>query len=466
MLNKIIEFSLNNRLLVAVISALILVLGIYSVSKMEVDVFPDLNAPTVVVLTEAPGMAPEEVERLVTYPIETSVNGATGVRRVRSSSTTGFSVVWVEFDWDTEIYHARQIVSEKIATVMDALPQYVGTPTLGPQSSILGEVLFVALTIDKNVNDDENPAMSESSLSQGEGGWRGSSTSLQDLRTLADWAIRPRLLATGGVAQVAVLGGEVKEYQILLSPEKMMHYGVSLSEVMEVVSGMNQNATGGTLYEYGNEYIIRGMLSTNNVDDIAHTVVKRVGESPLLLHHIAEVKVGDQRPKFGVASLRTEPAVILTVTKQPHTSTLELTEKLDATLEEVKAACKAVCADEFIESFPDGYNTVVNERGGMLSQGQKQLIAFARTMLRNPAVLILDEATSSIDANTEKLLQIGIESLLKGRTSFIIAHRLSTIKNCDKIMFIQDGRIVETGSHDELMAKKGAYYKLCMAQDT
>ena len=310
MLNKIIRFSLNNRLLVLVASVLLMVAGMYTATTMDVDVFPDLNAPTVTVMTEAKGMAPEEVEQLVTFPIETAVNGATGVRRVRSSSTTGFSIVWVEFDWDTEIYHARQIVSEKIATVMDALPQHVGTPTLGPQSSILGEVLFVGLTAD--------------------------STSLRDLRTLADWTIRPRLLATGGVAQVAVLGGEVKEYQILLNPEKMMHYDVSLGEVMEVVAGMNQNATGGTLYEYGNEYIIRGMLSTNSVDEIAHTVVKRVGESPLLLHHIAEVKVGDQRPKFGVASLRTEPAVILTVTKQPNTSTLQLTQKLDATLDDIR----------------------------------------------------------------------------------------------------------------------------------
>ena len=319
MLNKIIRFSLHNRLLVLVASVLLMVAGMYTATTMDVDVFPDLNAPTVTVMTEAKGMAPEEVEQLVTFPIETAVNGATGVRRVRSSSTTGFSIVWVEFDWDTEIYHARQIVSEKIATVMDALPQNVGTPTLGPQSSILGEVLFVAMTIDGQQTTDN-----------------GQQTSLRDLRTLADWTLRPRLLATGGVAQVAVLGGEVKEYQILLSPEKMMHYDVSLSEVMEVVSGMNQNATGGTLYEYGNEYIIRGMLSTNDVDDIAHTVVKRVGESPLLLHHIAEVKVGDQRPKFGVASLRTEPAVILTVTKQPNTSTLQLTEKLDATLEDIR----------------------------------------------------------------------------------------------------------------------------------
>ena len=341
MLNKIIRFSLHNRLLVLVASVLLMVAGIYTATTMDVDVFPDLNAPTVTVMTEAKGMAPEEVEQLVTFPIETAVNGATGVRRVRSSSTTGFSIVWVEFDWDTEIYRARQIVSEKIATVMDALPQHVGTPTLGPQSSILGEMLFVALTIDEEVSPNPSQGgglgseMSVSSLSSGEGEVRGY-TSLQDLRTLADWTIRPRLLATGGVAQVAVLGGEVKEYQILLNPEKMMHYNVSLGEVMEVVGGMNQNATGGTLYEYGNEYIIRGMLSTNDVDDIAHTVVKRVGESPLLLSHIAEVKVGDQRPKLGVASLRTEPAVILTVTKQPNTSTLKLTKKLDATLDDIR----------------------------------------------------------------------------------------------------------------------------------
>lgn len=310
MLNKIIRFSLNNRLIVLVSSVLLMAAGIFTATTMDVDVFPDLNAPTVTVMTEAHGMAPEEVERLVSFPIETAVNGATGVRRVRSSSTTGFSIVWVEFDWDTEIYRARQIVSEKIATVMDALPQHVGTPTLGPQSSILGEVLFVALTAD--------------------------TTSLRDLRTLADWTIRPRLLATGGVAQVAVLGGEVKEYQILLDPGKMKHYGVSLGEVMAVTSAMNRNATGGTLYEYGNEYIIRGLLSTNDASEIAHTVVKRVEGAPILLSHIAEVKVGDRRPKFGTASLRTEPAVILTVTKQPQTSTLKLTERLDATLEDIR----------------------------------------------------------------------------------------------------------------------------------
>ena len=324
-----------------VASVLLLVAGMYTATTMDVDVFPDLNAPTVTVMTEAKGMAPEEVERLVTFPIETAVNGATDVRRVRSSSTTGFSIVWVEFDWGTDIYRARQIVSEKIATVMDALPQNVGTPTLGPQSSILGEVLFVALTIDNElkiengelkINSASAHEEHESHPDENNSPYGG--TTMQDLRTMADWTIRPRLLATGGVAQVAVLGGEVKEYQILLSPEKMMHYDVSLSEVLEATRGMNQNATGGTLYEYGNEYIIRGMLSTNSVEEIGMTVVK--SEGPILLHHVAEVKVGDHRPKFGVASLRTEPAVIMTVTKQPNTSTLELTKKLDATLEEIR----------------------------------------------------------------------------------------------------------------------------------
>ena len=247
MLNKIIRFSLDNRLAIVIVSVLLMLFGVYTTNNMEVDVFPDLNAPTVVVMTEARGMAAEEVERLVTFPVETAVNGATDVRRVRSSSTTGFSVVWVEFNWGTDIYRARQIVSEKLATVRDDLPAGIGNPTLGPQSSILGELMFVALTSD--------------------------STSLRDLRTIADWTIRPRLLATGGVAQVAVLGGEVKEYQILLSPERMSHHGVTLSDVMLAVEGMNANVSGGTVYEYGNEYIVRGVISTTDVNKLADALV-------------------------------------------------------------------------------------------------------------------------------------------------------------------------------------------------
>lgn len=257
-------------------------------------------------------MAAEEVEQLVTFPVETAVNGATGVRRVRSSSTNGFSVVWVEFDWDTDIYLARQIVSEKLAVVNESLPANVGKPTLGPQSSILGEMLIVGLTAD--------------------------STSMLDLRTIADWTIRPRLLSTGGVAQVAVLGGDIKEYQVQLDPERMRHYGVTLSEVMNITREMNLNANGGVLYEYGNEYIVRGVLSTDKVDQIAKAVVRSNGVSgaPILLEDIADVQIGAKLPKLGTASERGKHAVLLTVTKQPATSTLELTDKLEASLQDLQ----------------------------------------------------------------------------------------------------------------------------------
>lgn len=310
MLNKIIHFSLQNRLLVLVASVLLLIGGMYTAFHTEVDVFPDLNAPTVVVMTEANGMAAEEVEQLVTFPIETAVNGATNVRRVRSSSTTGFSVVWVEFDWDTDIYLARQIVSEKLSAAAESLPEYVGKPTLGPQSSILGELLIVGLTAD--------------------------STSMLDLRTLADWTIRPRLLSTGGVAQVAVLGGDIKEYQVLIHPERMKHYGISLGEVMAVTRNMNQNTNGGVIYEYGNEYIVRGIISTDDVQMMARSVIKTVDGAPITLEDIADVKIGAQQPKLGLASEKGKPAVLVTVTKQPNTGTIELTGQLEAALNDLK----------------------------------------------------------------------------------------------------------------------------------
>lgn len=312
LLNGIIRFSLNNRMVILVIAALCLVAGIYSTMHTEVDVFPDLNAPTVVVMTEAEGMAPEEVERLVTFPIETAVNGATNVRRVRSSSATGFSIVNIEFDWGTDIYKARQIVSEKIAMVGADLPENVGNPTLGPQASILGELMIIGLTAD--------------------------TTSMQDLRTIADWTIRPRLLSTGGVAQVAVMGGDIKEYQILMDPGKMRRHGVSMDEVIYAVKGMNQNASGGTLYEYGNEYIVRGLLSTNDIDELKKAVVKTSENGlPITLDAIADVRIGPKTPVLGVASNDGKPAVLLTVTKQPNTNTLALTGRLDNALDELKA---------------------------------------------------------------------------------------------------------------------------------
>ena len=310
MLNKIIYYSLHNRLIILTASILLMVAGIFVTSRTEVDVFPDLNAPTVVVMTEASGLAAEEVEQLVTFPIETSINGAAGVRRVRSSSTNGFSIVWVEFDWDTDVYLARQIVSERLATVSEELPDNVNRPVMGPQSSILGEVLIIGLTAD--------------------------STSMMDLRTLADWTIRPRLLSTGGVAQVAVLGGDVKEFQILLDHGKMKHYGVTLQEVMAVTEEMNRNENGGVIYEYGNEYIVRGMLSTTDIEQLSTALVKKVGDMPVLLRDVAEVKIGYQEPKLGTASVRGKNAVLVTVTKQPETNTLELTEKLEAAMKDLQ----------------------------------------------------------------------------------------------------------------------------------
>ena len=310
MLDKIIRSSLRNRLVVLACALLLMFGGVYVTNDIDVDVFPDLTAPTVVVMTEAKGMAPEEVEQLVTFPIETSVNGAAGVRRVRSSSTTGFSIVWVEFDWGTEIYRARQTVSEKLAEVRESLPRDAGNPTLGPQSSILGEMMIICLTAD--------------------------TTSLRDLHTMAQWDIRPRLMATGGVAQVAVAGGETMEYQILLNPDRMRHYGILLSDVIEAVDGMNQNRTGGITNAYGNEYILRGMLSTTDVEAMGEAAVRNDSGTVVRLQDIAEVKAGNRSPKTGSASYNGKPAVLLTVTKQPATSTLLLTEDIDRLLEEMK----------------------------------------------------------------------------------------------------------------------------------
>lgn len=306
MLNKIIHFSLGNRLTVLILSVLLLLSGIVVLFRTEIDIFPDLNAPTVVVMTEAKGLAPEEVEKLVTFPVETAVNGATGVRRVRSSSATGFSVVSVEFDWGTDIYTARQIVSEKLSTVAESLPPGVETPVLGPQSSILGEIMIIGLTAD--------------------------STSLLDLRTMADRVIRPRLLSLGGVSQVAVIGGDVREYQIHISPEKMRHCGVTLQEVLDAAENINANASGGVLYEYGNEYIVKGDVNTSSPDVIAQSVIRSDENGTVLLGDVAQIAIGSKSPKLGVASERAKPAVLVTVTKQPAVGTIGLTEKIEETL--------------------------------------------------------------------------------------------------------------------------------------
>ncbi|TFU92924.1 efflux RND transporter permease subunit [Barnesiella sp. WM24] len=311
MLNKIIKFSLANRVTVVVLSGLLLLAGCAVLLKMDVDIFPDLNAPTVVVMTEAPGLAPEEVEKVVTYPVETAVNGATDVRRVRSSSATGFSVVWIEFDWGTDIYKARQIVAERLNEVAEKLPSGVGTPVIGPQSSILGEMLIIGLTSD--------------------------STSMTELRTIADRTIAPHLLSIGGVSQVSVLGGDVKEYQIQMNPDKMKHFDVTLDEVVAATESINDNASGGITYDYGNEYIIKGDINTSSVDELGNSVVRSDDRGIVLLSDVADIVVGGKLPLTGAASINGTPSVLLTVTKQPSTGTIELTSTIEEELSRLSA---------------------------------------------------------------------------------------------------------------------------------
>ncbi len=310
MLNKLIKFSLQNRLMVIISSVLLLIFGTYTARNMEVDVFPDLTAPTVVVLTEAHGMAPEEVEKLVTFPIETAVNGATNVRRVRSSSSAGISIVWIEFEWNTDIFKARQIVNEKISAVSEKLPIGVGTPTMGPQTSIMGEIMLVGITAD--------------------------STSQMDLRTIADWTIRPRLLATGGVSQVIVIGGEYKQYQILASPQKMKQYNISLTELVKACNEANGNSSGGFMSEYNNEYIVKGIGRTTDIKEIGRSLIKKVDGYAIKIEDVSEIKVG-AAIKIGDGSMNGRPAVIMTVMKQPATNTLELTTKIDEAVKEIQA---------------------------------------------------------------------------------------------------------------------------------
>jgi len=308
MLNKIIRFSLNNKLFVLLGAILLTIGGLYITQKMDVDVFPDLTAPTVVVMTDARGMSAEEVERLVTFHIETAVNGATDVRRVRSASMQGSSFVWVEFDWGTDIFKARQIVSEKMVTLASALPDGV-IPVLAPQSSVMGEILFVGLQSD--------------------------STSLMDLRTLADWVVKPEILATGGVSQVTIIGGDYKQYQILADPQKMDIYGVNMNELAQVGRTFSVNSSGGVIRDYGNEYMLRGIARSNDLEELGATFVKTVNGKPVVVSDVADVVIGSA-VKLGYASQNGKPAVILSISKQPNINTLNVTENIERNLAEIQ----------------------------------------------------------------------------------------------------------------------------------
>lgn len=305
MINNIIKFSLNNRYLIILLSVVLVVFGVRTALNMDIDVFPDLTAPTVVVMTDAHGMASEEVERLVTFPIETSVNGATGVRRVRSASSHGYSFVWVEFDWGTDIFKARQIVSEKLITVSTLMPLGVGQPVLAPQSSVMGEIFFIGVQAD--------------------------STSLMDLRTIAEWNIKPLLLATGGVSQVTIIGGDYKQYQVLADPRKMMYLNVSMAELAEVCKGISRNSTGGVVRQYGNEYVVRGIARSSDPETLGNSFIKSVNGRPVRVNDVAEVKIGSA-VTMGHASENAEPAIIISISKQPNTNTLNVTEKIEENL--------------------------------------------------------------------------------------------------------------------------------------
>jgi len=349
MLNKIINFSLNNKLFVLLGAVLLIVGGLYTTQKMDIDVFPDLTAPTVVVMTDAHGMSAEEVERLVTFHIETAVNGATDVRRVRSTSSQGYSFVWVEFDWGTDIFKARQIVSEKMVTLASILPAGI-VPVLAPQSSVMGEILFIGLQI-----DSKDTAFHVSTQ--------------MDLRTLADWLVKPAILATGGVSQVTVIGGDYKQYQILVDPQRMNIYGITMDELAKAGRTMSANSTGGILRDYGNEYALRGIARTNDLEELGATYLKTVNGKPVVVSDVAEVVIGSE-VKMGYASQNAKPAVIISVSKQPNINTLNVTENIERNLAELqKSLPPDVKMDTKIFRQADFIEASVNNVGSALLEG-------------------------------------------------------------------------------------------------
>ena len=313
-------------------------------SNMDVDVFPDLTAPTVVVMTDAHGMASEEVERLVTFPIETAVNGATDVRRVRSSSSQGFSFVWVEFDWGTDIFKARQIVSEKLISVSTQMPLGIGQPVLAPQSSVMGEIFFIGMQAD--------------------------STSMMELRTIAEWNVKPLILATGGVSQVTIIGGDYKQYQVLANPHKMKYYHVSMTELADICKGISQNSTGGVVREYGNEYVVRGIARTSDLEDIGNSYIKSINNKPVRINDVAEVVIGSA-PKMGYASENAKPAIIISISKQPNANTIDVTQRIEENLSvlhktfppDVKLDTKIFRQADFIETSVSNVQNALLEGG-------------------------------------------------------------------------------------------------------
>ncbi len=312
MLNRVIEFSIRHRFLVVAAAIMLLIYGAGVVARMPVDVLPDLNRPVVTILTEAHGLAPEETEALVTFPIETLMNGASGVQRVRSASSAGLSIVWVEFGWEMDIFRARQIVNEKIQVAQPRLPEGM-TSSLGPVSSIMGEIMLISMA-------STNGA-----------------TSALEVRSLADWVVRQRLLAVSGVSQVVPLGGGTKQFQVLTNPGRLQQYGVSMEQLLHAVKGSNQSTTGGFLQQGSQEAVVRILGRARTVAEIGRTVVTVRGGVPVTVDQVAQVKLG-RPPARGDAGVHGEPAVILSIQKQPNANTLELTRKLDAALADLQSS--------------------------------------------------------------------------------------------------------------------------------
>ncbi len=328
MIGQIIQWSLRNRLFVVLGGLLLLAWGGYQTARTPVDVFPDLTAPTVTVVTEAHGMAPLDMESLVTFPIETALNGAPGVRRVRSATKVGLSTITVEFAWGTDAYLARQVVAEKLQLAKASLPPGIEAPVMAPAASIMGEIMFIALTWD-------DPAK----VGVTEGNPRGTGGTVV-LKNTADYVLRKRLLAVPGVAEVLPIGGDLQQFQVTLKPERLAAYGLTIDEAIKAVEGANSNAAAGYYAENGQEYLIQGIGRITKVDDIAEAVVAIKHGQPVLIRHIADVALGTA-PVRGVGSTRGKPAVVLGVQRQPAANTLELTRRLDATMADIQKSLPA-----------------------------------------------------------------------------------------------------------------------------
>ena len=349
MIDGVIRWSLQNRLFVLLGAALLLVVGGYSAVRMPVDVFPDLTAPTVTIITEAHGMAPEEVEAQIAFPIETSLNGAPGVRRVRSASAVGLSIVWVEFDWGTDIYQARQIVGEKLQLATPSLPPGADKPVMAPISSVMGEILFIALTSERHTPID--------------------------LKTTADWVVRKRLLAVSGVSQVVPTGGDTKQYQVILRPERLSAYSIALDEVVRALRETNENTAAGLYVEGGQQYLIQGLGRIRQPSDIGETVVAIRGSQPVLVRQLGEVMIGPAL-KIGEGSHDGKPAVVLGIQKQPGANTLELTRRLDATLDDVQATLpQGMAINRHIFRQSDFIEVAVGNVLGSLRDGAVLVVA-------------------------------------------------------------------------------------------